>query len=608
MADKIKNFGLSGVASDVQLGKAGNRLKSSEGAIEARNAAGNELAKIRAAAAVDPNDVVILSQLQNLSGELDGFHIQLGDVTTDGDGSWQPGAVPLTNDTPVSQAIDKMNAILALLTPDAPPNFPNGTLSVSNSSGTSPLLADGAVPDNTGGSTLSAGDSVTRITATGVNSNTFQDVGPGDSGTVSLIVNGSAVGSRTLTGSGDAGTYNGLVIADQKDYPTDTPGFWKSIDVSVSNAAVQQGINSFKLTHSGAGSTNEVVFVRDNLTATPAVSNGSVTQEAAGTFAYSSSVPHYGNGGQIKVALSMSNLAGETYYGGNNPLTITGTNGIFSSQTYTYANIGIVTPIARQTTSAVAITPVTISVNGNNVHASGVVQATARNVNGASSATTVSPVTILVKRGTAPTTKIDEMSIPVTGLGSAPNTNNAVRVGGFDDDDTASGTASEWDATEELPAHEATVVAGVLKHDTTDYSTGYLPVGPDLSVGRDGAQYATFSFNRAAVSTFKIKVTGSYAGVWVKLPGVSDNATISPNGAAANGWWDAFKPYDGAGVPGETGDSTNGCALGTVMTGSSGTFTITFGTQSSTNATGNTILVRIKLTAGQSITELSFSN
>jgi hypothetical protein len=157
-----------------------------------------------------------------------------------------------------------------------------------------------------------------------------------------------------------------------------------------------------------------------------------------------------------------------------------------------------------------------------------------------------------------------------------------------------------------LATYEASVVAGVLSNDVTDYATGYLPVGPDYSTGRAGAQYATFAFDRSALSAFKIIVSGSYAGCWVKLPGVTDQSNISPN--APNGWMNAFASYTGAGVPGNSADTTAGCALGGVMTGASGTFQITFGTQSSTNATGNQVLVRLKLNAGQSITALSFSN
>ncbi len=61
-------------------------------------------------------------------------------------------------------------------------------------------------------------------------------------------------------------------------------------------------------------------------------------------------------------------------------------------------------------------------------------------------------------------------------------------------------------------------------------------------------------------------------------------------------------------MPGETGDPQAGCAAGTVMTGGSGAFSITFGTQSSTNATDNVILVRFKLNVGQQITALNFSS
>ena len=163
-----------------------------------------------------------------------------------------------------------------------------------------------------------------------------------------------------------------------------------------------------------------------------------------------------------------------------------------------------------------------------------------------------------------------------------------------------------WDQTAALNIAEAAVSAGVLLHDQTDYSKSFLPVGPNYSVGRTGAQYITVEFARSAVSTFKINVTGTYAGCWVRLPGVTNNPAISP--AAVGGWLDASKAYDGAGVPGEAGDTLAGCAQGALMAGQSGSYTITFGPQTSTNANGNRIQVRIRLNAGQSITSLGFSN
>ncbi|UTC29861.1 hypothetical protein BAJUN_02310 [Bajunvirus bajun] len=549
--------------------------------------------------AIDKINDALKAVAQNGGGG-DGFAIPLGPIATDGDGSWTPGAVVLDDTTPVSEAVDRMNEVLGKLVPTAPTDFPGAALSVANGAGSSPRLATG-VTANTA-NTLAAGDAVTRITAAGVTSNVFGDVGPGETGTVTALINGVPVGSRVLTGTADGGTYGGLLIADQKDFPVATPGFWKSIDISLSLAAASIGINKARITHSAAGQTNEVFFVRDALTATPAISAGTVVEAAAGTLAYSSSVPHYGDGASLTVALSMTNLAGETYYGGADPLILSGTNGIISADTLAYADLGITTPIARQTTTATAITPVTVAIDGANVHNTGVIQAVAKNVNGGSAATTVQAKNINVKRGSAGA-RLDEMAVTVSGLGSAPNANPAVRKG-HGGTDTPAGAASPWNSSSAITVNDATVVGGVLKHDVTDYS-GYLPAGPNLSAGRSGAQYVEFSFNRSALSAFKIAIAGTYAGVWVRLPGVSDNAGISPN--APNGWWNAFKPYDGAGVPGETGDNDAGCALGSVMNGVGGTFQITFGTQSSTNATGNEILVRIRLNAGQSITALSFT-
>lgn len=552
--------------------------------------------------AVDLTDDTTVSEAIDLLNEklgevesetpTDGFHIVLGDVATEGDGSWSPGAVPFTDNMKMSEAMDQMNELMAKLIPALPPAFPNGTLTISNTAGNTPRLASGVTDNSGGGSGYTAGGAVTRITAAGASCAAFNDVGPGNSGTINALVNGVVVGTRTLNGTTDAGTYNGLVIADQKDYPTTTPGFWKSIDVSLATIAAPVGIDKVRINHTDAGTTGDVFFVRDDVTANPAVSGGTVVEAAAGTLAYSSSVPHYNTGASLTINASISNLAGQTYYGGVDPFVVSGTNGVIASQTYTYAGLGITTPIAKSTTAATAITPITVLLNATNVHHSGLIQGTAKNVNGSSAATSLSTTTVNVKNGTAAAGRVDEMSIPVTGLGSTPNANNAVRVS-LGAGDTPSGSATAWNSTSALATHEAAVVGGVMGHNQNDY-TNALPSGPNLSVGRSAAQYFTFSFNRAARSTFKIVITGTYAGCWVKLPGVSD---LTPN--APNGWWNAFQPYDGAGVPGETGDSNAGCALGTPMTGAAGTFTITFGTESSTNATGNQILVRLKLNAGQ---------
>lgn len=526
-------------------------------------------------------------------------NIPLGENT--GDGSWTDGAVALDSTKSVGYAIDNLNGILGLLVPSQPPAFPNSTaLSVSNSAGSSPRLASG-VTDNSGTSTLAAGTAVTRLAASTVSSNTFNDVGPGKEGTVSFTLNGVETGSHILTGSNDNGTYNGLVISDQKDYPTATPGFWKSIDLSISGVAVSVGINSISMSHTAAGNAGPTYFVKDDLNSVPVISGASIAEATAGTYAFSSSVPHYGTGAQLTINASYNNLAGQTYYGGSDPFIVSGTNGIISSKSLAYATIGISTPIPVDTTDPTAITAQTIDIDGDNVHNSGLIQGVAKNVVGSSATTNLSSTIVLVKRGSAGS-RIDENSVSVSGLGSSPNSSNAARVGMGSGDKPALNTKAAWDSTASIQTYDATVVAGAIKHDQTNYSSGYLPDGPDLSSGRSGAQYITLSFKRSALSAFKIAVTGSYAGCWIALPGVSDS---QPNGG---GWWDMFQSYDGSGTPGDAGDSNAGCALGTVMSGGSGTYQVTFGTASSTNSTGNEILVRFKLNSGQSISALSFTN
>ena len=299
--------------------------------------------------------------------------------------------------------------------------------------------------------------------------------------------------------------------------------------------------------------------------------------------------------------VTMSNIAGETYYNGN-PIVFSGTNAIIASQAKTYATIGVTTPVARQTT-ATALSNQTLTIDGTNIHNSGTFQSVATNVNGSSTAANLLSTVILVKRGT-PGTRIDESAVTVTGLGSSPNATAAARRGGFTnaDNPALSGNAA-WVSSNALATYEAAVVAGVLSHNQINYSTGYFPVGPNLSTGRTGTQYVTFSFQRDSRSNFNIVVTGTYAGCWVALPGISDLSSSTQ-------WWNMFIAYGGAGFPGDIGGGNGslGCASGTVMAGGSGTYLCTFGTKSSTNSTGNNILVRFKLTAGQSITALSFTN
>jgi hypothetical protein len=217
-------------------------------------------------------------------------------------------------------------------------------------------------------------------------------------------------------------------------------------------------------------------------------------------------------------------------------------------------------------------------------------------------------VTVLYKTGTA--NSMEEGNVRIgSSIGSGSGLAARIINPGSADAPAYTANAALFNSqSSTLETYDATMVGGSLKHDQTNYSTGYLPAGPNLSTGRGGAQYFTFKFVRTATSKFDIKWSGTLAGLWVALPGSTIDST-----STINGWLDMSVAYAGAGVPGASipngGNGSNGGALGGVAplnaAQTNKAVTATFGTVSSSSTGSNEIYVRIKLTSGQSITALS---
>ena len=297
---------------------------------------------------------------------------------------------------------------------------------------------------------------------------------------------------------------------------------------------------------------------------------------------------------------------------------VTGSSGgAFSSpSSVTYSTAGVTTPLAAQlhvasgsqavTTSASIISGFGSSASGPSVsvfnsYATGVQSFTPSD-------------TVLYKTGTSSSSsRIEEANVYIgSTIGSGSGLAQRIENPGSTDTPTFSASATVFDSeTSTLQTYDSTVVADVLSHDETDYSTGHLPVGPDLSASRSGTQYFTFKFVRTSTSKFDVKFSGTLAGCWVGLPGSTIDSSSS-----LNGWIDMSISYAGAGVPGANtgagGNGSDGCALGGVIpTGSAQTnksTTATFGTVSSSSTSTNEIYVRIALTSGQSITALSLES
>jgi hypothetical protein len=219
-------------------------------------------------------------------------------------------------------------------------------------------------------------------------------------------------------------------------------------------------------------------------------------------------------------------------------------------------------------------------------------------------------VTVLYKVGT--TTNIEETSISVNSVGTGSGNGYRVANPGSTNNPAYTGSEATFNSqTSALTSSDAIVVGsgaqGVLTWSQTNYSTGYYPVGPNLST-QAATQYFTMKFVRTAVSKFDIKYTGTIAGLWVAMPGLTESSNYA---SSTNGWLDVSTAYGGAGIPG-TGSLANGsagCAVGgnAILNSAQSlkSVTATFGSLSSTNATSNEIYVRVALTSGQSLTALT---
>ena len=530
------------------------------------------------------------------------------------------------------------------------------TIAFANDEGFSPKLASGAT-DLTGGTTLAAGTNVdltnntTGQLETTVISTYAYDA---NSGTLDAKINGSLAGSRVLTGGDDSGTYGDLTITDEEDYNLLNAGgsatsFNSSIyhtglytgfkaKLSASAASVSVGINSFQLSHSTTGDTNTVEFVKDSITNSPTVTAGTVTENNAGTYRYISGIPYYNSGSPslTLTGVTVDSFIGQAYRNTSSPVNVTnGTNlegtsqSSIGNQNYTYAQIdgtssfltGGIPNADTGNGTPYTLGDLTVNITGSNVRTVENIRHRVSNLYGSSSYQTPSEI---VQVHTAGQSNISEQAIDVASSLGATYTDDAVRIFDFSsattDNPTIPGATnfytnsvySEASDPGVVGTKEATIRLGVLEHNVTNYSTGYLPVGPNRS-GDTGTQYITIAFRRTVVANFTINITSTtgVSGVWIAAPG-----TTIDNTSTINGWLDCGTQYGGAGVPGADtgngGNGSNGCAStgGDIIANSialSGPYTMTLGTENLTNASNNVALVRIALSSNQKITHIEIT-
>jgi hypothetical protein len=537
--------------------------------------------------------------------------------------------------------------------PAVPQGLSTKTLTFSNSIGTSPYLS-ASFTDNTPSTSLTAGSSVKRVTATSgsINSDTISSYAyDANSGTLGARINNVTDGSISLTNSDETGTNASLVITDENDYNLLNAGgtnisFANSIyypglhtgfkaKVSAPAAGINNGVNSMQLTHSTTGNTNTVEFVKDILTTTPTSAIGTIAENVAGTYRYISGIPYY-NTGSPSLTLTGStvgNFVGQTYQNTSSPVEVEGatnaesTSGdVINNLDFTYNNIdgastmlsgGI--PVAQTgVATPYAISSLTLPITTSSRRSIQSIKMRAKNSNGSGSFDIDN--TTLIQVHTSNPTGINEESIAVAnGLGNGTYTDDAVRIADFiaDTTDTPTYNNSTNFYTNSLftgaitvaGTKEATVRWGDIKHFVTNLSTGYLPAGPNRSADT-GTQYFTFAFRRQVVANFDININSNgITGMWIAAPG-----TAIDSASNINGWLECTSQYAGAGVPGgdtgNGGNGSNGCSLTgadvvPANTSINSSYTMTLGSENMSNATNNVVLVRIALASGKQITSLS---
>ena len=446
-------------------------------------------------------------------------------------------------------------------------------------------------------------------------------------------------GELELTQESDYNPYasNGsstLSFANSIYHPGLYKGFKARTKTTVSN--MSDGVNSLQLSHSETGDSNVVTVCKDSdVSPTVDLTGATLVETHNGAQKFISGIPHYsGNNPSIEFrGIKVNNLTGQMYPSANTDI-ITIADAVnhegaslnaIGTKNFNYNAIdGAVTmldggyPIANTTDYTIG----DISINTlSNTKAAKTLKVRAKNANGYSSYATFTDTVVQVFSSAQSTVNINEQNISVpASLGNGAYTDGGVRIYDFKSQTTDTPTFnsaynfyinnpySESADPGVAGSSEASVRFGSLEHNVTDYSTGFLPVGPDRS-GDTGTQYFTFAFRRQVVANFGINiVSGGIAGCWIAAPGTAIDSSSS-----LNGWLDTSQAYAGSGVPGafasQGGNGSDGCATNNsarILTNNNlnGTYNMTLGEENMSNATGNVVLVRVALNAGQEISQL----
>ncbi len=413
-------------------------------------------------------------------------------------GGFKSGAFTINSSDHTKDSINELNFILGKLVPDPPTTINNVVVDLTND--TEHFLCAGFTPtNNTGGAApdQTGTTSYVRNNSGQVTTDTLTEYGPGDAGTVKGFINATGVGTAVLSTSNNDGTYDKLVISNNEDASNSTrnPGitsqFYQIYDAKLLNATSPDGFNKAFFTQDSSTTQSTFWYEDPSTVGVPDMTFGAVSPPGSPTLSYSSYVPHYteASGNAFSYVISVTNATGDMYNSNNNVLltaenqtagftrpdasklfnetTVSGVQGTHPPQ----RNWG-----ASGTPAIVTATHVPRNVHAtitsNHFHRWDCTTPYGSDLN--ERATLSSAVNIM---GTTAdfTNNVDEDAIECT-VGSLTG-GSATRVKAGASGDTPTPTFVTWDGNAAgTPAvYEAIVRGGDLRHDQTNYASGYLP-------------------------------------------------------------------------------------------------------------------------------------
>ena len=462
----------------------------------------------------------------------------------------------------MEDALDKLDMILDKLVPSKPPALSTKTFAL-----TSQYTARKAGTNTAYTTVTDIQTPSLQLVGGMIAANSFSD---GNNGILSALIDGTNIGSKSLSSADDTGIYNGLQITSDADYyvgQSGKAGFWYSMlaQINVQSAIDDDLPHTASMSHTLTGTSAPSYFYIDN-PSTPSILSSAVS---ASGLTYISGVPAYVGGvSSSNVTFQTSASFGFTWRFYNNTRVFAG-----SGTGLTATNFGLPnSPSAGSVISSSLVVPIN----------SGTANENAAYV-----------ITAYNSKGTPATYNITNTYYR---LDSTMDTSNRVTsgVGQY----PTSGYGSTFDSLADLSGslnEELQMLNGQYRYPTGNYTSALPVAGPNYSLVPTGSynsmRWTTLnlgSVSAASNLTLALVTPTNFNGGGLPISNFS--LYVRVNGASATaGWVDGNVAYPGVGSP-----TNNGDAALVVANSTNTTKVITFGSATKTG----TVYARIGIPVG----------